>query len=36
MKKLSLKILGILIIAILLLQTSAGFATSDNTILNSQ
>ena len=36
MKKLSLKILGILIIAILLLQTSAVFATSDNTILNSQ
>lgn len=36
MKKLSLKILGILIIAILLLQTSAVFATSDNTTLNSQ
>ena len=36
MKQLSLKILGILIIAILLLQTSAVFATSDNTILNSQ
>ena len=31
MKKLSLKILGILIIATILLQTSAVFPTRDNT-----
>lgn len=36
MKKLGLKILGILIVAIMLLQTSAVFATSETDKLNSQ